>query len=61
MANFNYNYFKKEVRREEEKVDIDANTGSFGTFRKGRDTCLAPLVRGKVCIDLFWSDLFQRS
>jgi len=42
MANAFRSYFKKE----EEKADIDENTGFFGTFHKGRDTRLAPLVRG---------------
>ena len=46
MANAFRSYFKKE----EEKADIDENTGFFGTFHKGRDTRLAPLVRGRVLL-----------
>ena len=52
MADLLRSYINKDVKKGEEKVDIDENTGSFGTFHKGRDTRLAPLVRGRDFIDL---------
>ena len=55
MADLLRSYINKDVKKGEEKVDIDENTGPFGTFCKGRDTRLAPLVRGRDFIDLLWS------